>query len=209
MTHADEPDDVPSLVADIRAARALTQEGLARELGVSFSTVNAWEAGRSTPQLRHLRRLQDLGREARGAQPADERLRVLCVDDSPLDLETLTTVIIDAAAVLGIDVNVVTEQDAMGALLSLGRTAPDLAVVDIVMPGLDGFELAGRIQKMQLPVGSLALVTSRRDEDIDLRAEALGLQVLDKPVSLRETGALLRDAAARAAATRSAGAMGG
>lgn len=198
MTHSDEPEDVPSLVADIRAARALTQEGLARELGVSFSTVNAWESGRSTPQLRHLRRLRELNLETRGTQPPDGRLRVLCVDDSPLDLETLTTVITDAAAVLDIDVNVVTEQDAMGALLSLGRTVPDLAVVDVVMPGLDGFELADRIQTMQLPVGSLALVTSRRDEDIDARADALGLKVLDKPVSLREIGALLRTAATRA-----------
>jgi len=204
LTPSDEPDDVPSLVADIRSARALTQEGLARELGVSFSTVNAWESGRSTPQLRHLRRLQELGREARGAQQPDGRLRVLCVDDSPLDLETLTTVVTDAASVLGLDVHVVTEQDAMGALLSLGRTEPDLAVVDVVMPGLDGFELADRIQTMGLPVGDLALVTSRRDKDIDARAEELGLRVLDKPISLREIGALLR-----AAATRSAQPMGG
>lgn len=32
-----------------RAKCNLTQEELAKELGVSFSTVNRWERGRSTP----------------------------------------------------------------------------------------------------------------------------------------------------------------
>lgn len=38
-----------SLVRGIRVARGLTQEGLARELGVSFATVNGWENGRHRP----------------------------------------------------------------------------------------------------------------------------------------------------------------
>lgn len=37
------------LVKQIRATRGLTQEGLARELGVSFATVNGWENGRHGP----------------------------------------------------------------------------------------------------------------------------------------------------------------
>jgi transcriptional regulator with XRE-family HTH domain len=41
--------DIPSLVKAIRQARDLTQEQLARELGVTFSTVNAWENGRHRP----------------------------------------------------------------------------------------------------------------------------------------------------------------
>jgi transcriptional regulator with XRE-family HTH domain len=41
--------DYPSLVRDIRQARGLTQEQLAREVGVTFSTVNGWENGRHQP----------------------------------------------------------------------------------------------------------------------------------------------------------------
>ncbi len=41
--------DVSSVVRRIRAERGLTQEGLARELGVSFATVNGWENGRHRP----------------------------------------------------------------------------------------------------------------------------------------------------------------
>lgn len=41
--------DFASLVKRLRAARALTQEQLARELEVTFATVNGWENGRHHP----------------------------------------------------------------------------------------------------------------------------------------------------------------
>lgn len=37
------------LVALIRRQLALSQEGLARELGISYATVNRWENGRNAP----------------------------------------------------------------------------------------------------------------------------------------------------------------
>jgi DNA-binding transcriptional regulator YiaG len=54
-----EPD-IPGMVKAIRQSLELTQEQLARELGVTFSTVNAWENGRHRPipvLLAALRRL--------------------------------------------------------------------------------------------------------------------------------------------------------
>jgi transcriptional regulator with XRE-family HTH domain len=39
----------PMLVREIRKARHLTQEQLARELQVTFSTVNGWENGKHRP----------------------------------------------------------------------------------------------------------------------------------------------------------------
>jgi putative transcriptional regulator len=41
--------DIPALVRAIRRSRGLTQEQLARELGVTFSTVNGWENGKHRP----------------------------------------------------------------------------------------------------------------------------------------------------------------
>ncbi len=35
--------DLPSLLKEVRRQLGLSQEGLARELGVSFATVNRWE----------------------------------------------------------------------------------------------------------------------------------------------------------------------
>ncbi|MCH5165503.1 MAG: helix-turn-helix transcriptional regulator [Clostridiales bacterium] len=37
----------------IRAKKNMSQEALARELGVSFATINRWEKGHTTPSKRH------------------------------------------------------------------------------------------------------------------------------------------------------------
>lgn len=39
----------PETVKSVRKALNISQEGLARELGISFSTVNRWENGRTVP----------------------------------------------------------------------------------------------------------------------------------------------------------------
>lgn len=41
--------DFPSIVKRVRAELDLSQEDLARALGVSFATVNRWENGKTTP----------------------------------------------------------------------------------------------------------------------------------------------------------------
>jgi DNA-binding transcriptional regulator YiaG len=42
-------NNYPSLVKEIRKQLGLSQEDLARELGVSFATVNRWENGQVRP----------------------------------------------------------------------------------------------------------------------------------------------------------------
>jgi len=44
-----ERQDLPALVKEVRRQLSLSQEGLARELGVSFATVNRWENGQAKP----------------------------------------------------------------------------------------------------------------------------------------------------------------
>lgn len=41
--------NLPELVKQVRRQLALSQEDLARELGVSFATVNRWENGQVKP----------------------------------------------------------------------------------------------------------------------------------------------------------------
>ena len=55
--------DYPSLVTRIRKARSLTQEQLAHELGVTFSTVNGWENGRHRPSPLAMKALMQLAEE--------------------------------------------------------------------------------------------------------------------------------------------------
>ncbi len=47
MTIDDQ--NLPELVKEIRRQLSLSQEDLARALGVSFATVNRWENGKSQP----------------------------------------------------------------------------------------------------------------------------------------------------------------
>ncbi|NOZ86217.1 MAG: helix-turn-helix transcriptional regulator [Deltaproteobacteria bacterium] len=41
--------DYPALLKEVRRQLALSQEDLARELGVSYTTINRWENGQSRP----------------------------------------------------------------------------------------------------------------------------------------------------------------
>jgi len=41
--------DYPSLIKEVRRQLAISQEDLARELGVSYATVNRWENGQAKP----------------------------------------------------------------------------------------------------------------------------------------------------------------
>ncbi len=60
----------PRLLKALRQARALTQEQLAREIGVSFSTVNLWENGRRRPQPFLANKIFELARSA-GVEPQE------------------------------------------------------------------------------------------------------------------------------------------
>ena len=69
-----EPPEAVSFTARLRMLRArlgLSQEQLARRLGVSFATVNRWETGRSQPSARARAAIAELESPAsRGQQPA-------------------------------------------------------------------------------------------------------------------------------------------
>jgi putative transcriptional regulator len=53
-------DSSAELVRNIRKKTGWTQERLAREVGVSFPTVNSWERGRRKPMPFLMKRLQEL-----------------------------------------------------------------------------------------------------------------------------------------------------
>ena len=191
MSAADAP--TPQLVAGIRQRARLTQEELAQRLGVSFSTVNAWESGRSRPQPRHRRRLEELSFELDGAP---QGLRILVVDDDETELAVLTGLIRDAGEVLDMRLSVTAESDGMRALIALGRLQPDVAFIDVIMPGLDGLALADRVAELDgLATSQLVLVTAGRDERIAAAAAGRELTLLDKPLTIGEVGAVLRAAA--------------
>ncbi|HEY3867930.1 MAG TPA: tetratricopeptide repeat protein [Actinocrinis sp.] len=63
--HGAPDEDLPARLRGLRARLGLSQERLARRLGVSFATVNRWETGRSRMSERAIEALAQLEQEAR------------------------------------------------------------------------------------------------------------------------------------------------
>ena len=53
-----KPYDVAIFIKEVRVQLALSQEDLAREIGVSYATVNRWENGRFMPSKMALRQIE-------------------------------------------------------------------------------------------------------------------------------------------------------
>ena len=118
-------------------------------------------------------------------------MKVLLVDDD-LDLLTVTGFALQQAGFL-----VVTAADGPAALEVFRREQPDVAVLDINMPRMNGFELAQKLrEKSRIPV---LMLTARSEEEDVVKALSLGADdYLTKPFSpkilLARVKALLRRA---------------
>mgnify|MGYP006300374341 FL=1 len=55
--------DVPELVKTLRKRMGLTQEQFAKEVGVTFTTVNQWENGHRKPLPFLMNRLMEMDQE--------------------------------------------------------------------------------------------------------------------------------------------------
>lgn len=177
----------PELVARIRATNGDTQEGLARRLGVSFPTVNAWERGRSEAKPVHREALEELA----GSLRISQGLVVLVIDDDPVTVELVR------AAATDVDASV-TVEGALGGwegLVKCGAVQPALLFLDVMMPGIDGLEVARRLPSIEgLADLRIVFVTSSRNPDVLARAAALGTEVLPKPLELDELARVMGEA---------------
>jgi len=167
------------LVARIRAANGDTQEGLARRLGVSFPTVNSWERGRSQPKPGHRQVLEDLASSLQIVQ----ELMVLVIDDDPVTAELVRAAAVDVDAAVTVEAAL----DGWEGLVKCGALQPQLLFLDVMMPGLDGLEVARRLPTIEgLDNLRVVFVTSSRSPDVLARAAALGNAVLAKPLELTD-----------------------
>jgi two-component system response regulator ChvI len=126
------------------------------------------------------------GPPARTETQRGDRARVAIVDDEEGLRSTLTLALeregwaVEAHA------------DGDSAWRAFERELPDVAILDVRMPGMDGLELCRRLRQRSAPLPILFL--SSRDEEID---RVLGLELgaddyLCKPFSVRELIARVR-----------------
>ena len=104
-------------------------------------------------------------------------IRVVIVDDQEL-IRAGFRVLLDSAE----DIEVVGEASSGEEALELvARTAPEVALMDIRMPGMDGLEATEQLTKQGIPVKILILTTFDLDEYVHraLRAGASGFLLKD------------------------------
>jgi signal transduction histidine kinase/DNA-binding response OmpR family regulator len=120
---------------------------------------------------------------------------ILVVDDNVDAAETLRELL----QMLGYGVE--TAFDGPSALRKLQASWPEVAVLDIGLPGMDGYELAARIRETGRPIQLVALSGYGQESDTQ-RALAAGFDChLTKPVSFDELRVCVGSLMARADAT--------
>ena len=125
---------------------------------------------------------------------------VLLIDDDPVLLELLSGQL-QAAGYLPVAAN-----DGSTGLALAAETPPDLVVLDVMMPNMDGWEVCKRLRE-QAPF-PIIMLTAKGEEFDKLRGFRLGVDdYVTKPFSFAElvarVGAVLRRAARGHAPTHS------
>jgi len=91
---------------------------------------------------------------------------------------------------LGYEVH--TAGDGPAGLDAIRAVAPDAAVLDVNLPGLDGYEVARRVRAAELPRPLLIALTGHASPEDEARARAAGFDAyLTKPVDVPRLVALL------------------
>lgn len=103
--------------------------------------------------------------------------RVLVADDDP------TAALLSRAALAGEDFLPTIVERGDLALSTFKRESYDIALLDVEMPGLDGFEVCAAIRQSHGPAFPVVLVSGRGDSDFRARAQALSAEVIAKPVN--------------------------
>ncbi|GAA3334284.1 response regulator transcription factor [Curtobacterium sp. C1] len=83
-------------------------------------------------------------------------------------------------------------ENGVEALIALGEQGFDLAVVDVMMPGMSGFELARRIREREDPVRILLVTARDAVDDRVFGLDAGADDYLTKPFAFAELTARLR-----------------
>ncbi|WP_407314552.1 Hpt domain-containing protein [Pseudomonas sp. nanlin1] len=135
-------------------------------------------------QLRalHLRHAHQIGRHGQAAPPATDsepvRKKLVMVVDDSVTVRKVTGRLLERHGM-----SVLTAKDGVDAMALLQEHRPDIVLLDIEMPRMDGFEVATRIRQdsrtQHLPI---IMITSRTGQKHRDRALAVGVnEYLGKP----------------------------
>lgn len=113
------------------------------------------------------------------------RYKILLVDDEPTLVKFL------GEYLEGQEMDVFSANNGPEALRAAFKEQPDLVVLDIMMPGMDGWEVVSRLRELsEMPI---ILLTAKNAEDDKLRGFRLGVDdYVTKPFSFAELTARIQ-----------------
>lgn len=109
-------------------------------------------------------------------------MRILAVDDDPITLKIVSK------SLSGAGYEVVTARDGTEALAQVDSVGPDLIILDVMMPGLDGYEVLRRLKtRTDAPVLPVLMLTADDTVEGKIKAFTAGAaDYLAKPFDAAE-----------------------
>ena len=176
-------------------------------LGVAVRTVQLWVEAGVLPAWRtaggHRRisreavatllaeRRHDLNAVGSSTEAAHRPLKLLLVEDDPSLLNLFAAVVRSWT----VPIELTTATNGFDGLIRIGEMRPDIVVTDLMMPGMDGFEMLRALKKPGSGFSSLKMfvVSALSQEEIDERGGLPeGVTYFQKPVNYVNLHALLQ-----------------
>jgi excisionase family DNA binding protein len=168
---------------------------------ISEDSLQSWIAARQVQAGEPRPRAASPTRREPAPAPAGDRApRILLIEDS-VHYQKLVGLLV-AQRFAGVDLYIA--DDGVAGLAMYGRLMPDVLIVDILLPGIDGAKLITSLRSHPQFAGSdLIVVTSLAEDELEPYAFALeGVPVVHKPRLVVDLPALLeRRLVPRSAAT--------
>lgn len=119
------------------------------------------------------------------------QLTMLVVDDDPVYLELVRLKVNEWA----MPITLISASDGFDGLLKIGENKPGVVLVDLRMPGMDGFQMIRRLKAYSGTAEILTIVmTGLSDEDIEANGGLpQDVPVLKKPLLFDELAALVQE----------------
>ncbi len=118
----------------------------------------------------------------------EEKYKILAVDDNPINLKLLSRALINS------DYEIHTASSGEEALRIARQVHPDLILLDVIMPGMSGYEVCKKLQENEQTAYIPVIFLSAKNEAVD-KAKGLSLGAVDyltKPFNPLEINARVR-----------------
>jgi twitching motility two-component system response regulator PilG len=136
--HLAQPTDSPQSTSLPTPQPPIAPSSSSTTRSANYSTVHA---GSSTEKPVGESKQNILGDAKRISTAAEKTYTVACIDDSPTVLQAIESFLDDRS------LSVVLISDPVKALMQIIRSKPDLILLDVTMPNLDGYELCSLLRK--------------------------------------------------------------